>query len=206
MASVMRGQFAGWSSGFQASSFRGCAVGVKQHHQQVHHHRPANNNTIVSSPIFTAVAYPCNPSLEDELSRLFADFRSSHIAKQSEHGNEVWNEFKTNGLDTEYVPDTENFCLTPNNKKKNKKPLPSECVFCKNNGEDQKIYKDHLLKDIDGRILCPILRKYTCPICGASGDDSHTIKYCPKNKHPQPLASMNALKSLRNSTGRRRSK
>ncbi|CAB0035538.1 unnamed protein product [Trichogramma brassicae] len=41
----------------------------------------------------------------------------------------------------------------------------------------------------------------------ANGDKAHTIKYCPinSNKHTQQLASMNALKALRNSCGRRRS-
>lgn len=28
-------------------------------------------------------------------------------------------------------------------------------------------------------MACPILRLYQCPICHASGDQAHTIKYCP---------------------------
>lgn len=55
------------------------------------------------------------------------------------------------------------------------------CVFCKNNGEVESVYASHILKDDDGRVLCPILRAYTCPICGDSGDTAHTIKYCPQN-------------------------
>ena len=55
------------------------------------------------------------------------------------------------------------------------------CVFCKNNGEMESVYASHILKDDDGRVLCPILRAYTCPICGDSGDTAHTIKYCPQN-------------------------
>ena len=55
------------------------------------------------------------------------------------------------------------------------------CVFCKNNGEAESVYASHILKDDDGRVLCPILRAYTCPICGDSGDTAHTIKYCPQN-------------------------
>ena len=56
------------------------------------------------------------------------------------------------------------------------------CVFCKNNGEKSEIYLSHVLKDNEGRVLCPILRKYVCPICGVSGDNAHTIRYCPKNE------------------------
>lgn len=64
-----------------------------------------------------------------------------------------------------------------------KKPACQECVFCKNNGESENIYKSHVLKDIYGRVQCPILRLYQCPICGnPGGDKAHTIRYCPKNK------------------------
>ena len=55
------------------------------------------------------------------------------------------------------------------------------CVFCKMNGEMDTVFMSHILKDTIGRTTCPYLRKYTCPMCGASGDDAHTIKYCPLN-------------------------
>ena len=58
----------------------------------------------------------------------------------------------------------------------------SFCVFCKNNGEDESYYLSHTLKDDHGRVVCPILSAYICPICGASGPIAHTIKYCPENK------------------------
>jgi len=54
------------------------------------------------------------------------------------------------------------------------------CVFCRNNGESREFYSSHTLKDNDGNTTCPILRAYTCPLCKANGDNSHTIKYCPK--------------------------
>nr|BCS90541.1 nanos2 protein [Cladonema pacificum] len=57
------------------------------------------------------------------------------------------------------------------------------CVFCRNNGESESVYTSHVLKDSDGRTSCPILRAYTCPICKANGDNSHTIKYCPMNQN-----------------------
>lgn len=52
------------------------------------------------------------------------------------------------------------------------------CVFCKNNGSSPEIYYSHTVKDAKGRCLCPVLRKYECPICHLDGDDAHTIKYC----------------------------
>lgn len=64
----------------------------------------------------------------------------------------------------------------------NSKPVKHRsCVFCKNNGEPLSVYGSHVLKDQCGRVTCPILRRYTCPICGCSGDLAHTLKYCPLN-------------------------
>lgn len=64
-----------------------------------------------------------------------------------------------------------------------RKPACIECVFCKNNEESEKVYKSHVLKDVYGRIQCPVLRMYRCPICGnPGGDEAHTIRYCPKSK------------------------
>ena len=61
------------------------------------------------------------------------------------------------------------------------------CVFCRNNGENERFYSSHVLKDAEGRTTCPILRAYTCPICSANGDSSHTIKYCPMYQKSWPL-------------------
>ena len=58
---------------------------------------------------------------------------------------------------------------------------PQVCVFCRNNGETESFYTSHYLKDADGKVTCPVLRAYTCPLCGANGDAAHTIKYCPEN-------------------------
>lgn len=56
------------------------------------------------------------------------------------------------------------------------------CGFCKQNGESADIYRSHSLKSRDGKIICPILRTYTCPICDATGDFAHTRRYCPQVK------------------------
>ncbi|XP_015791221.1 uncharacterized protein LOC107367963 [Tetranychus urticae] len=58
-----------------------------------------------------------------------------------------------------------------------------ECVFCKNNGQPVSFYQSHVLKDTLGRVVCPILFAYDCPIChNGGGPQAHTIRYCPENK------------------------
>lgn len=64
-------------------------------------------------------------------------------------------------------------------RKKKKPPKVEHCVFCKNNGEDSSLYSSHILKDETGRVSCPVLRSYTCPLCGSNGDNAHTVRYCP---------------------------
>ncbi|XP_061700416.1 nanos homolog 1-like [Syngnathoides biaculeatus] len=59
------------------------------------------------------------------------------------------------------------------------KPEARLCVFCRNNGAPEEVYASHILKTADGRVLCPVLRAYTCPLCSANGDNAHTVKYCP---------------------------
>ncbi|KAL6446467.1 hypothetical protein ACFW04_001198 [Cataglyphis niger] len=148
--------------------------------------------------------FPFNPSLDEEIKRLFDIAVSKRPQPNVE---EVMEEFRHNGRDYEYCPDFD-IDVTKQNmprRKKNKKPLPTECVFCRNNGEEEAYYRKHLLKDIDGRIVCPVLRAYTCPICGASGDVAHTVKYCPKGPYnPWGMSIPNTFKWTRNSTGKRR--
>lgn len=61
----------------------------------------------------------------------------------------------------------------------------THCVFCKNNGENEDFYMSHTVKDDYDRVTCPVLSAYRCPICGATGPEAHTLKYCPKNKERQ---------------------
>ncbi|KAM9795342.1 nanos homolog 1-like [Neosynchiropus ocellatus] len=66
------------------------------------------------------------------------------------------------------------------------KQEPKICVFCRNNGAPEEVFGSHVLKTPDGRVVCPILRAYTCPLCSANGDNAHTIKYCPLSKEQPP--------------------
>ncbi|CAG9765246.1 unnamed protein product [Ceutorhynchus assimilis] len=63
-------------------------------------------------------------------------------------------------------------------KKKHKKS--SICQFCLKNGEPKIVFSSHILKSLDGLVVCPTLRRYVCSLCGATGSYSHTRKYCPK--------------------------
>lgn len=63
--------------------------------------------------------------------------------------------------------------------KQNKTNRVRMCTFCKSNGENEMIYTSHSLKSSINKISCPILMKYTCVECGATGENTHTIKYCP---------------------------
>jgi len=78
------------------------------------------------------------------------------------------------------------------------------CSLCFHNGEPEEFYSSHNLKTRDGRVVtCPVLRKFVCNICGATGDVAHTLRYCPLNKDGTFSygASLPQLKTRRNAAG-----
>ncbi|KAK7491916.1 hypothetical protein BaRGS_00016762 [Batillaria attramentaria] len=76
------------------------------------------------------------------------------------------------------------------------------CAFCKKNGETKEYYTTHKLKDPKGKVICPVLRAYTCPLCGQTGEWAHTESHCPLAGGGQSVVS--SLRTRRTSCGARR--
>lgn len=103
------------------------------------------------------------------------------------------------GSETETLPSRfENvppaFKFQSKKKVKKAKKLPTYCVFCKNNNESEAVYTSHVLKDPSGRVVCPALYVYVCPICNNTGHQAHTVKHCPYN--PEQLKKQTELAEI----------
>ncbi|KAI0241749.1 Nanos-like protein [Lamellibrachia satsuma] len=90
---------------------------------------------------------------------------------------------------------------TTSSKKMNER---QECLFCRRNGEAAVVYLSHRVKDAHGKVSCPVLFRYVCPRCGATGQDAHTISHCPFTNGGDDVCNVLALNTERNSAGRRR--
>uniref|UniRef100_A0A8C0VEP9 Nanos C2HC-type zinc finger 3 n=1 Tax=Cyanistes caeruleus TaxID=156563 RepID=A0A8C0VEP9_CYACU len=78
---------------------------------------------------------------------------------------------------------------------------PALCSFCQHNGESPGVYRSHSLRDAQGRLQCPVLRSYVCPQCGATQDQAHTRRFCPRTHRGYTSVYSRPLRS--GSAGRR---
>ena len=62
------------------------------------------------------------------------------------------------------------------------RPHVQEAATVRNNGETESFYTSHYLKDAEGKVTCPVLYAYTCPLCGANGDAASTATKTQKWK------------------------
>ncbi|XP_042872611.1 putative protein TPRXL [Penaeus japonicus] len=109
--------------------------------------------------------------------------------------DEALAEFRATGRDTPFDPvpqptpvqssgrrrSSRKKCRDPSCKKcssKGGRKKGVRCVFCATNGEEEV---EHMFKNAVGEVVCPVLSAFTCKLCGASGTNAHTFKYCPRN-------------------------
>ncbi|XP_022117403.2 uncharacterized protein LOC110994833 [Pieris rapae] len=85
------------------------------------------------------------------------------------------------------------------------------CTFCKKNGERQKVYSTHTVKVKVGNkqiVTCPVLRSHVCTMCGGTGDNAHTVTYCPlvsdSNKRRPPSTTVTLKSTRMKSNGKKR--
>lgn len=124
----------------------------------------------------------------DEYAIFFNDFKIKEPIKM--HEDELVITPSTNGSSSvsSFVPP----------KIRRRLPTQLECVFCKNNQEKPELYRGHILKDPEGRVVCPVLRKYDCPVChNNGGDNAHTVRYCPMNRAGLTQAKVVGAKKIK---------
>ena len=67
-------------------------------------------------------------------------------------------------------------------------------LIFQNNNESEAVYTSHVLKDPSGRVVCPALYVYVCPICNNTGHQAHTVKHCPYN--PEQIRKQTELAEI----------
>lgn len=142
--------------------------------------RPVQKNSCIIQPIRQSIS-PCNSSIGDfsNYSLSISPQSSFNISPQSISPSKPTNSKKL-PIRSQFINMREHVENAKLNRINCNKLI--YCAFCKSNGETEDIYSSHMLKDFNGKITCPILKVYKCPICDASGEQAHTITYCKKFK------------------------
>lgn len=58
-------------------------------------------------------------------------------------------------------------------------PIKLDCTFCRNLGMSEEVATSHVIRNSEGKVICPELRKRSCSLCGATGENSHSAVFCP---------------------------
>lgn len=153
---------------------------LQQQHQSQHHHQSQSNHPLLSNSNNSGLNFNLNSSPNSSSNHgllsalsLSTSSNASQLASQLLSGS-------VKPLRSERLPSHVVEEIIKQAKIRRRMGGKKEvCVFCRNNGEKEQIYTSHTLKDASNHVACPILRLYQCPICHASGDQAHTIKYCP---------------------------
>lgn len=112
---------------------------------------------------------PTNQHSNTSLSGVATPQESENVAKTPELNFQ-------GALKMNYKPDLsfeDSVTTSDISNKKEIKGKPPHCVFCKNNKETEEVYMGHILKTAKGKVVCPRLREYVCPICSATGDNGN---------------------------------
>ncbi|XP_067133153.1 uncharacterized protein [Centruroides vittatus] len=147
--------------------------------------------------------------LEEEIHRLLKPLNSDDIARKNEMQKVNINPLSNYQPFPKNTREENQFILYKNKSLFEDKNINKsrrqyiECKFCKKNGDRKDFYQTHVLKDAKtGKVICPILRNYTCEYCGATGDYSHTRSYCPFAKEKNIANTVAIKRTPRDSSGK----
>ncbi|CAL8088454.1 unnamed protein product [Orchesella dallaii] len=201
--------WSGWATSFPAIDYSGQLGQYYESYQSQRHH--VGNNADRYSVIYSGSCSQSSFTPNDPGSVDFG-FVSSGELQRTQFNPDINGfcvttaSFNSLGREDESVTGTGVFgTVQPPHLRRSQscvQPVKPHCKFCKRNGETRQFYETHILGN-KNQIQCPILRKYVCPVCNATGEKAHTLRYCPANRDAsgRMMCSGRFPKSGRTSTG-----